>query len=79
MEAKCGAKTEGKAIETTPPGIHPIYSCQMAEALTDAAKCLLMGALYGCSARAWQIQRWMLAANYWSEQGGPNGGVGEGT
>jgi hypothetical protein len=36
--------------------------------------CLLRG-----SSRSWQIQRWMLAANHWTEHRVPNGGVGEGT
>jgi len=39
----------------------------------DVKKCRLTGAWYshllrGC-ARAWQIQRWMFAANYWTENG----------
>jgi hypothetical protein len=37
----------------------------------DARKCLLIRPWYGCLlrgfARAWQILRWMLAANYWIE------------
>jgi hypothetical protein len=39
--------------------------------IVDANKCLLTGAWYSCllrgSARAWQIQRWMLSAYHWTE------------
>ena len=45
----------------------------------DANKYLLRGVWYSCllrgSATAWQIQRWMLAANHWTEHGDPNRGV----
>jgi hypothetical protein len=44
---------------------------------------LLTGAWYGWllrgSARGWQIQRWMLAPNHWTECRVLDGGVGEGT
>jgi len=49
--------------------------------IADAKKCLLTGARYGCllrgSARALLIQMRMLAANHWTKQGDPNGGVRE--
>jgi hypothetical protein len=49
----------------------------------DAKKCLLTEAWYSCllrgSARAWQIQRWMLATNHWTEHRVPSGGVKERT
>lgn len=49
--------------------------------IADAKKCLLTGAIYGCllsgSARALLIQMRMVAANHWTEQGNPNGGVRE--
>ena len=31
------------------------------------------------SARAWHLQRWMLAANHWTDHGVPSGGVRERT
>ena len=47
----------------------------------DDKKCLPKGACYDFllrgPARALQIQRQMLAANYWTEYRVPNGGVGE--
>ena len=53
------------------------------DTIADAKKCLLTGAWYGCllsgSVRAWQIQRQMLTASYWTELGDPNGGVRERT
>jgi hypothetical protein len=49
----------------------------------DARQCLLSGAWCGCLlrgfARVWQIQRWMLTTNHWTERGVTDGGVGEGT
>jgi hypothetical protein len=49
----------------------------------DAKKCMLTGAWYSCllrgSARAWQIQRQMVAANHWTEHRVPNGAVRERT
>ena len=46
MEKKCGAETEGKAIQRPPLlEIHPIYSHQIRTDTTiDARKCLLTGA-----------------------------------
>jgi hypothetical protein len=48
-----------------------------------ARKCLLIEAWYDCllrgSARAWQIERQMLAANHWTEHRVPGGEVREGT
>jgi hypothetical protein len=41
--------------------------------IADANKGLLIGAWYSCllrgSTSAWQIQRWMLSANHWTEHG----------
>jgi hypothetical protein len=49
------------------------------DTIVNAKKCLLTGTWYGCllrgSARAWQIQRWMLTGNDWTEHRIPNGGV----
>jgi hypothetical protein len=46
-----------------------------------AKKHMLKEARYGCllrgPARALQLQRWMLSANYWTERGVPNRGVRE--
>jgi len=63
--------------ETAPPGnpvhIHtvtkPRQYCWCQEVHADRS-CLLRG-----SARAWQIQRRMLAANHWTEKGIPTGRV----
>jgi len=47
--------------------------------IADAKRCMLTGALCSCllrgSARAWQIQRQMLKAYHWTENGVPIGGV----
>ena len=76
METKSRAETEGKATQRLPYlGIRPIYRHQTQKLLwiprsADRTwySCLLRG-----SARAWQIQRWMLAANHWTENRVPNG------
>jgi len=68
--------------EIAPPGgcipyidTKPRQYCGCQEVLTGACySCLLRG-----SARAWQIQRQMLAANHWTENGFPIGGVRERT
>jgi hypothetical protein len=81
----CGVRTEGKAIQRLPNlGIHPIYSHQTRMLLwMPGSSCWWSEALYGCllrsSARAWQIQRQMLAAKQWTEHGVPDGGVRERT
>jgi hypothetical protein len=53
------------------------------DTIVDAKKCMLIGSWYNCllrsSARAWQIQRWMLTANHWPEHSIPSGGVRERT
>jgi hypothetical protein len=76
------SNNKGKAIQRLLHlGIHPIYSCQMLLWMQGSA--LLTGDWFGCllrgSARAWQIQRRMLAANHCTERGVPDGGVREGT
>jgi len=47
----------------------------------DAKKWMLIGTLYNCllrsSTRTWQIQKRMLTANHWTENGVPSGGVRE--
>ena len=83
MEIKCRTETEGKTIQRLSHlGIHPIY-CHQTPTLLDAKKCLLKGAWYGGLlrglARAWQIQRQMLAANHWTEHEVPSEGVRERT
>jgi len=83
-ETKFGAGTEGKAIQrlTVPPG-DPAHThtatkprlycwCQEVQADRSLIYCLLRGI-----ARAWQIQKQMLAANHWTENGVPAGGVRE--
>jgi len=83
MEMNFGSETEGKAIQSLPHlGIQPIYiQPPNPDNIADAKKCMLTGAWYSCllrgSARAWQIQRQMLAANYWTENGVPIGGIRE--
>ena len=53
------------------------------DTIVDANKCLLTGVWYSCplrgSASAWQIQKWMLTANQWTEHRDPNGGSRERT
>jgi len=67
--------------ETAPPAVHPICRHQTQSLLLMAKKFMLTGSWYNCllrgSARAWQIQRRMLAANYCTENGVPIRGVGE--
>jgi len=62
--------------------IQPIYiKLQNPDNIADAKKYFLTGAWYSCllrgSARAWQIQRWMLTANHWIENRVTIGGVRE--
>jgi hypothetical protein len=62
--------------ETIPPENPSHIQTPNPDTIADANKCLLTGAWDSClprgSARAWQIQRQMLAANYWSEHGIPS-------
>jgi hypothetical protein len=45
METKCGAETEGKAMQRLSHlGIHPIYPLPNPDSIVDARKCLLMEA-----------------------------------
>ena len=79
-ETKYRAETDGKAIQKLPPmGIHPIYSHQTQTLFLDANKCLLTGAWYSCllwsSTSAWQIKRWILSANHWTEHRVTNRGT----
>jgi len=83
MEIKFGAETEGMAIHSLPHlGIQLIYiQLPKVDNIDEAKKCMLTGAWYNCllrgSARACQIQRWVLAANHWTENGVPVGGIRE--
>ena len=44
METKCGAETEGKAIQRLPHlGIHPIIQTLNPDTVVDAKKCFLKG------------------------------------
>ena len=65
--------------ETAPPGDPSHIQTPNPETIADAKKCLLKGACNTCllrdSARAWQIQRWILTANHCTEHSVPNGGV----
>jgi len=67
--------------ETARPGDPAHTQTPNPDNIADAKKCMLTGAWYNYllrgSARAWQIQRWMLAANHWTENGVPIGGVRE--
>ena len=51
------------------------------DTFVDANKCLQTDASYSCflrgSTSAWQIQRWILAAIYWTEHRAPNEGARE--
>jgi hypothetical protein len=62
MEAKCGAETEGKAIQRLPHlGIHPICNHQTQTLLWMPVRCLI-----------WlSSERRKLAANHWTKLGGP--------
>ena len=70
-------------IETDPTEDPSHKQLPKPDTIVDANKCLLRGAWYSCllrgCARAWQIQRQMLATNHWTECGIPNGGVRERT
>jgi len=83
MGTKFGAETEGKAIQSLPHlGIQPIYTQPPnPDSTTDAKKCMLTRAWYSCLLRGsgwvWQIQRQMLVANHWTENGVPIGGIRE--
>jgi len=80
---KVWAETKGMAIQSLPHlGIQPIHiQPPNPNNIADAKKCMLTGAWYSCLlrgyARAWQIQRQMLTANCWTENGVPIGGVRE--
>ena len=64
--------------ETAPPGYPSHIQSPNPDTFTDAKKCLLTGPEYSGllrdSARAWQIQRQMLAVNHWTEHAVPNVG-----
>jgi hypothetical protein len=71
-ETKCGAETEGKAIQRLPHlGISPICNHQTQTLLMMLRSALLSGDWYSCllkgSVRALPIQMHMLAANHWTE------------
>jgi len=76
-ETKCGAETEGKAIQKLPHmGINPIYSHQTQTLLRMPGSTCWQEpdiAVTWESARTWQ--RGMLTVNHWTENGIPNGGV----
>jgi hypothetical protein len=64
-----------------PPGDPSYIQSPNSDTLVDAKKCLLTGAWYSCllrgSVTAWQIQRWTLAAIYWTDHPDLNGRVSE--
>jgi len=81
MEAKIGADTEGMVMQNL-PHIWPTYiQPPKLDKINEAKKCMLTGTGYKCllrdTARACQIQRVMLAANHWTENGTPVGGIRE--
>jgi hypothetical protein len=69
--------------EIAPPGNSTHIQSLNPDTIMDANKCMLLGAWNSClfrgSARAWQMKRWILTANHWTEHRGPNGGVRERT
>jgi hypothetical protein len=69
--------------ETVPHGDSSHMQTPNPDTTVDVKKCLPREACYSCllrgSATAWQIQRRMLPANHWTEQGDPNAGVREKT
>ena len=78
-KTKYGAKTKGKTIQRLPYlGFHPIQSPKP-DTVLDTNKGLLTGAWFGCLLRGpaytWQIQRWVLSANHWTELNVPSGGA----
>jgi hypothetical protein len=82
-ETKCGTETEGKTTQSLPHlGNHSMYRQQtqillwIPRRLDDRS---LIQLSPDNSARAWQIQRLMLAVNHWTEHRVPNGGVTERT
>jgi len=63
-------------------GIQPLYILPpKLDNIDEAKKSVVTGVWYCCllkySARTWQIQRQMLIANHWTENGLSIGGVGE--
>jgi hypothetical protein len=69
--------------ETAPPGdISHIQSSNL-DTIVDDKKILLIGSWYSYllrdSASAWQIQRWILSANHWTEHRVPSGDAREKT
>jgi hypothetical protein len=65
--------------ETAPLGDPSHKQPLNSDTIGDSKKCLLTRAWYSCllrgSARAWQIQKQMLAANHWTVHRVPSGGV----
>ena len=69
-ETMFGAETEGTTIQRLPDlVIHK--QPPNPDTMADANKSLMTGAWYncllGCSASAWQIQKWMLTIIHWTE------------
>jgi hypothetical protein len=69
--------------ETAPPRDPSHIQLPNPDTIVESNKCLMTGAWYSCllrgSASAWQIQRWMLVVNHWTEHRVPNGGSRERT
>jgi len=81
MEVKSGAKAKRTAIQSL-PHMWPMYiQTPRLDKLDEAKKCMLTRTKYRSllwdTARACQIQRQMLASNYWTENGIPSGGIRE--
>jgi hypothetical protein len=80
MEAKYGPETEGKTIQRLPHlGIHSIYRHQTQKLLSMQRSFCWQEPDIAVSCEDWQIQKRMLVANHWTEQGVPNGAVWERT
>jgi len=75
----CRGRRNGHS-ETVLLGIQPIYIPNPVT-IREANRHMLTGDWYSCLlrgfARAWQIQRWMLETNHWTENRIPIGGVRE--
>ena len=65
--------------ETASPGDPAHIQSPNTDTIGDAKEPVLTGAWYSCllrgSARAWQIQKWMLTANHWTDHRALNGVV----
>ena len=82
-ETECSRDWRNDHPETALPGDPSHKQPPKPDTIVDANKSLLTEAWYSCLlrgfARAWQIQKWMLLLNHWTEYKVPNGGARERT